>query len=286
MNDNQTDRLATLAERAGLNRMELTSSPLSHATGTVVHLTGDNVCLIGKIHRSRTRHDQEVRAYRDWTPRLAGHTPKLLASDPELPGIVLTTVPGTPLDELDLSAAEERTVFSHAGRLLRTLHTIPGPGNAARITSYLAERAEHWITDLGSRLTLKEAALVRDHMRALTHLTTARVAPCHLDFQPRNLLWHPEHGLHLIDFEHARPDLAARDLVRLATRHWTNRLDLKTAFLNGYGPLSASDAAVLQHCAALDATTTLVYGHRHGEMTIIAHAHTLLERLGQSISLM
>jgi len=41
--------------------------------------------------------------------------------------------------------------------------------------------------------------------------------------------------VHIIDFEHARYDLAARDLVRLADRIWRDRPDLEDAFLARYG---------------------------------------------------
>lgn len=277
--DNQPDRLVALAEHAGFRRVTITAPPLTHATGTVVRLIADDTHLIGKIHRAPTRHDQEVRSYREWAPHLAGRTPELLASDPRLPGILLTTVAGTPLDELALPAGEEQAAFQQAGHLLAALHQIPVTGDPARITGQLAERAEYWITELGGYLTSRQARLIRDHMRELTNLTTVRVTACHLDFQPRNLLWHPDHGLHLIDFEHARVDLAARDLVRLATRYWSDRPDLRAAFLDGYGPISASDTAALHHCTALDAATTLAYGIRHAATALITRAHTLLDTL-------
>ncbi|MGI8311718.1 phosphotransferase [Saccharopolyspora hattusasensis] len=280
MNDHRLERLIALAEGSGHGRVEITSPPLTHATGTVVRMAGNGTSLIGKIHRSRTHHEHEVRAYRDWTSHLADATPELLAGNPDLPGIVITAVPGQPLDELDLSPAAEHTAYHHAGRILRALHQIPVAGTATAITSYLAARAEHWISCVTGHLTADEVQLIRDHMRQLTRLTTARVAACHLDFQPRNLLWHPEHDLRLIDFEHARIDLAARDLIRLATRHLPDRPDLHTAFFTGYGPLSTSDRAVLTHCTALEAATTLAYGLRHDDALLTRHARTLLDTLG------
>ena len=39
----------------------------------------------------------------------------------------------------------------------------------------------------------------------------------------------------LIDFEHARINLPARDFVRLRFRIWAARPDLRDAFLDGYG---------------------------------------------------
>src|SRR5439155_24912796 len=82
--------------------------------------------------------------------------------------------------------------------------------------------------------------------------------PCHLDFPPRNLLRAPEGAVAVIDFEHARYDLAARDLVRLASRIWPNRPDLEDAFLATYGPLTELDRQVIEHCTHLDRLTAAV----------------------------
>jgi Ser/Thr protein kinase RdoA (MazF antagonist) len=109
-------------------------------------------------------------------------------------------------------------------------------------------------------------------MRALKDLGPLPAVPCHLDYTPRNLLcWTnqltPTSEVHenssapnigVIDFEHARPDLAARDLVRMATRIWPGRADLEEAFLCGYGSLEPIDREVIEHCAHLDSLTATV----------------------------
>ncbi|MGW5789145.1 aminoglycoside phosphotransferase family protein [Saccharopolyspora sp. NPDC003752] len=281
MNDQNLERLRALARSAGYDPADITSPPQTHATGTVVRIRSTETSLIGKIHRSRTLHQREVSAYREWTPHLADAAPRLLAVDPDLPGIVITAVPGRPLDELDLPQEAERAAFRQAGHLLRRLHQIPVTGHAPQITSYLAERAEHWIARTTLHLTRHDTQRIRHHMQRLMKITTARVTACHLDFQPRNLLWHPGQGLRLIDFEHARIDLAARDLVRMTTRHFAQRPDLKAAFFAGYGPLNESDAAVLAHCTVLDGLTTLAYGHRNSDPAFIQHGRALLSPLHQ-----
>jgi Ser/Thr protein kinase RdoA (MazF antagonist) len=81
--------------------------------------------------------------------------------------------------------------------------------------------------------------------------------PCHLDFTTRNLIAQPNGDVAVIDFEHSRRDLAARDLVRLATRTWLQRPDLEEAFLHGYGPLNDLDRQIIEHCAHLDALTAI-----------------------------
>jgi Ser/Thr protein kinase RdoA (MazF antagonist) len=120
---------------------------------------------------------------------------------------------------------------------------------------------------------------VREHLHQLSNLTAARVAACHLDFQPRNLLWHTDQQVRVIDFENSREDLAARDLARLATRTWPHRSDLKAAFLDGYGPLDTTDTAVLQHVTALEAVTSLAYGLRTGDDDLVHIGQGLLADL-------
>lgn len=110
-------------------------------------------------------------------------------------------------------------------------------------------------------------------------LTTARIAPCHLDFQPRNLLWHTDNRVRVIDLENSREDLAARDLARLATRIWPRRPDLASAFLDGYGPLDETDTAVLRHVTALEAVTTLAYGLHKDEANLVEVGRNLLADL-------
>jgi Ser/Thr protein kinase RdoA (MazF antagonist) len=79
-----------------------------------------------------------------------------------------------------------------------------------------------------------------------------------VDFTPRNLLCDAQGGVSMIDFEHARYDLAARDLVRLSDRVWRGRPDLPDAFFTGYGLLSDFDCSVIEHCIYLDTLITAV----------------------------
>ncbi|MDR7303879.1 phosphotransferase family protein [Haloactinomyces albus] len=279
MSEQHIARLCELARRTCDAPVELAAPPLAHATGTLVGLRCVQTILIGKIHRSRSLHEREVHAYREWTPQLGLAVPRLLAADSDLPGIVVTTVPGTPLDELALDPITERAAHHQAGVLLRQLHRIPVTASATELTVYLADRAEHWIIQTADHLSPRGKRLLREHMHRLAALPAPRVAACHLDFQPRNLLWHTDGRIRLIDFEHSRIDLAARDLTRLATRYWSHRPDLKTAFLTGYGPLSSNDQAVLNHATALEAVTSIAHGLRNNGEEFIRHGRALLDGL-------
>ncbi|WP_116051386.1 phosphotransferase enzyme family protein [Amycolatopsis palatopharyngis] len=272
-------QLQRLAETTLHITVTITTPALTHATGTVARLRAGDTDLIGKIHRTPALHQREVHAYRTWTPHLGDAVPRLVAVAPELPGIVITAVPGAPLDTLSLSAAEEREAHRAAGRILRRLHALPNSTPAEEIARYLATRGEHWLSQLTSHLTRHDTDLVREHLHQLSSLTIARVAACHLDFQPRNLLWHTDHQVRVIDFENSREDLAARDLARLATRTWPHRPDLKTAFLDGYGPLDTTDTAVLHHVTALEAVTSLAYGLRTRDSHLVHIGQGLLAEL-------
>lgn len=126
------------------------------------------------------------------------------------------------------------------------------------MTAWLADRGEQWLKLAEPVLPARERADIRAHLRDLAALGSLPAVPCHLDFTPRNLLRDPQGTVRVIDFEHARYDLAARDLVRLADRIWRDRPDLEDAFRTHYGALSEMDRQVIEHCTHLDALTSAV----------------------------
>ncbi|GAB3970853.1 aminoglycoside phosphotransferase family protein [Plantactinospora veratri] len=213
--------------------------------------------VIVKPHRSQERHTQEVHAYRTWVLALGDRAPRLLATTDEPPAIVITAVPGIPLSQQRLSPEAEQDAYRQAGRLLKTLHAAGPPRLEPDWTAWLAERAEYWIHQAGDRITPSYRAEVRAHMRALQDLAPLSTQPCHLDFMPRNMIYGDDGVLRLIDFEHSRYDLLARDLVRLSTRIWPLRSDLRDSFLDEYGQLTPRDHEVLKHGAHLDSLTKL-----------------------------
>ncbi|MFD6568286.1 aminoglycoside phosphotransferase family protein [Micromonospora profundi] len=212
--------------------------------------------VIVKIHRSLERHIQEVHAYRTWVPALGDRAPRLLASTDDPPTIIITAVPGLPLSQRQLDHESEQDAYRQAGQLLKTLHAAELPRLEPDWTDWLAERAEYWIHLAGDRIAPNYRAEVRAHMRALRDLAPLPAAPCHLDFMPRNMLYGDDGIVRLIDFEHSRYDLPARDLVRLAARIWPRRPYLSRIFFDAYGQLDNVDREVLKHCAHLDALTT------------------------------
>nr|WP_236647941.1 phosphotransferase [Micromonospora sp. 4G51] len=176
----------------------------------------------------------------------------------------MTAVAGVPLTERQLEPTAEQEAYRKAGQLIKTLHAAGPPRLQPDWASWLAERAEYWIHQAGDRIAAARRAEVRAHMGALRDLAPLPAFPCHLDFMPRNMIYGDDGAVRLIDFEHSRYDLPARDLVRLATRVWPHRPDLRASFLDEYGQLSAVDNAVLEHCAHFDFLTSLA---RHAPST-------------------
>ncbi|HZM74140.1 MAG TPA: aminoglycoside phosphotransferase family protein [Candidatus Limnocylindrales bacterium] len=208
--------------------------------------------VIVKLHRNPQRHGQEVHAYRMWAPALGDAAPQLIAVNGDPPAIAITALPGTPLAHLNLTAAEERDAYTQAGRLLRQFHAAAPTRQRPGWCAYLASRGEQWLAKAGSRFSTTERRCIQQHLDELASLKVETLTPCHLDFMPRNLLRAKDGTLRIIDFEHARYDLSARDLVRLTTRIWNDRPDLKNAFHSTYGQQSDLDACVIKLCTAID----------------------------------
>ncbi|GGM67379.1 hypothetical protein GCM10011608_60800 [Micromonospora sonchi] len=219
--------------------------------------TAEHGEVIVKPHRSQERHAQEIHAYRSWVPALGDRASRLLAAADDPPAIVITALPGVPLNQRTLDPEAEQDAYRQAGRLLKMLHAAGPPRLKPDWTAWLAQRAEYWIHRAGDRITPDARAEVRAHMRALQDLAPLPTVPCHLDFMPRNMIYGDDGAVRLIDFEHSRYDLPARDLVRLATRIWPVQPGLRDSFLDEYGQLSRADHEVLEHGAYLDALTAL-----------------------------
>jgi Ser/Thr protein kinase RdoA (MazF antagonist) len=211
--------------------------------------------VIVKPHRGPERHRQEIHAYQHWTPVLHEHAPQLLAATDNPPTIIITALTGQPLAEARLPPVREAHAYRQAGELLHALHNAAPPRTDPDMTAWLRERGEQWLALARDVIATQRRAEIRAHLRALAGLAPIPAVPCHLDYTPRNLLISPTGAVAVIDYEHTRYDLAARDLVRLDTRTWTHRPDLKAAFLDGYGPLSDTDRHVITHCSHLDTLT-------------------------------
>jgi Ser/Thr protein kinase RdoA (MazF antagonist) len=228
-----------------------------------------------KQHGSRPKHDREVHAYQHWTAALGPAAPRLIAADSATMTIVITTLPGQPCSG-DPTAA----MHHQAGALLRRFHDTEPARELPWFSGWLDDRIRHWTSQAKTLLSGEDATVVDSHLAALTMIGVPRGVPCHLDFQPRNWLVDESENLALIDFEHARTDLPARDFVRLRFRVWPSRPDLQDAFFDGYGRrLTDAEDELVRHLGALDALTALARGRQTGDPTLTTSAHTTLGQL-------
>jgi len=208
--------------------------------------------VIIKVHRGGDRHRQEAVAYRCWTPALGDRAPRLIALHPDPPAIAVTALPGQPLDQVILAPRLEREAHRQAGTLLRDLHQAGPARHDPGFRAILSQRGRYWIDRAAGRLGSEQRGELLARLDELAELPVSTLTPCHLDFMARNLIRVDDGTIAVIDFEHARYDLPARDLVRLATRIWPQRPDLEEVFLDGYGPLTDLDRTVIHCCTAID----------------------------------
>jgi Ser/Thr protein kinase RdoA (MazF antagonist) len=217
--------------------------------------------VIVKLHHRPERHQQELHAYRHWIPALGDRAPRLLATTDDPPTLAITVVPGQLLTACNLGEEAERDAHRQAGAILRDLHAAGPPRRLPDMTAWLYERGMSWLDAARDIIPAHRRAEIAEHLEALRGLGPIPAVPCHLDFTPGNILHEDPGSLRLIDFEHTRYDLTARDLVRLATRTWTDRPDLEEAFHSTYGSLTDLDLQVINHCRHLDDLTRDARAH-------------------------
>lgn len=244
--------------------------------GGVVRVTAaSGEDFVVKQHLNRPLHDREVHAYHHWASALGSSVPTLVAVDDPAMIIITSALPGVPG-----SGDLRPSVHHQAGRLLRRFHDAEPPSDLPWFHAWLRDRADHWTNRAAALLSTADTRLIESHLATLTRIEAPRGAPCHLDFQPRNWLIGPSGDVSLVDFEHARIDLPARDLVRLRFRIWADRPDLRDAFLDGYGrPLTSTEDQLIWHLGALDALTALARGHENTDPELTAVGRATLRQL-------
>ncbi|MBZ5707966.1 phosphotransferase family protein [Nannocystis pusilla] len=241
-------------------------------SATVWRAESSSGALVLKQHRHPRPFAQELRAYRDWLPRLdatrtadspATRVARLLAFDAAARALALTAAPGERLSlgpsELVLSA------HAAAGRFARALHSLPvADDDPLPLRDGVSARLDEWHARAAGLLSPSE----RDALQRLSDRRDAfagvRRVPCHRDFTPDNWLLAGE-DLHVLDFEHARLDAPEADLVKLRADVWPADPALEHAFLAGHGPLTGDAAARLDVLLALHAVATLAWAERHAD---------------------
>lgn len=273
-----SDQLRDIAERS-LGPCDLISAVPGESQPVRVALFRDlrGAEYIAKHHTSEQKHRREVHAYRSWAPVLGGSAARLVSVDSQTMTILVTALPGRLCHDPGDTGAHRQ-----AGALLRLLHDAEPPRPLEDFQHWLTGRVGSWREQAAGLLSASERRIIDQHLAALRMLGVPSGGVCHLDYQPRNWLLDHSRTLRVIDFEHTRLDLLARDFVRLHFRCWTARPDLRDAFFDGYGRnLAEVDQQAIRHCGAIDVLTALVRGRQTGDATMTAHGRQTLRQLQQ-----
>jgi hypothetical protein len=280
---------AATALGAPLIAVEDTSWP--HAASAVARVaTVDGRVAYLKRHRQARKHRQERAALATWAPAVAG-TPRLLAATAApVPALLLSPVPGALVASAPTTALDLPAVHAAAGRWLRAWHDQPfRDDDPMPPHEALLARLDGWAERAGAAVTRHAVAAVRARLVSLPAADLRRV-PCHRDFGPRNWLWEATTagvarsagaGLGVIDFEHARPDVAWVDVLKLIDGPWLGRPDLEEAFWRGYGHRPGpADEVVIDALRALHAVGTIAWARGHADPAFEVVGRATLARLG------
>ncbi|MFJ1654517.1 phosphotransferase enzyme family protein [Streptomyces sp. NPDC088337] len=231
-----------------------------------------------KIHQNTRFHHREVDAYRSWVPGLGTSAPTLVTSDSALLAVVITTVPGRPLDGIDHPPEQQRLLFRQIGALAAAIHGSAAPLSAEEGMPALAKVERH-LEAARPYLRPGDEVFIRQIVARAEAVPPLDRVPTHGDFQLRNLLLDDDGSLAVIDFERSEPGPAIRDLVRLADA-WATQPRLHDAFMSGYGrQLTPAEEERFVVDSTLDALSGIQYGATHADVETQERGHRTLARL-------
>lgn len=215
---------------------------------------------IAKSSRKQQLFQQEVTAYRSWTPSLGERVPTMLSDDPSSHTIVVSFEAGA------VSTVADADAHCQAGALIRRFHDAAPARPAPDFQQELSERLECTIRAAGQQFAKRDVDFVRGQVADLDGVAGLVLVPAHRDNQPRNWLVDDDGVVRLIDFGLSQWDVWVRDLVRLHQSDWQSRPELEEAFLDGYGKSpSADDHQVLRSISAVTAILTVLWASDHGD---------------------
>jgi aminoglycoside phosphotransferase (APT) family kinase protein len=253
-----------------------------------------------KTHRDRSHWENEAHAYEQWAPAFGNFAPRLLAVHAEAPlALLISELPGTVMEEVELTPAQAQTVWRAAGLALADLHNLPAGeffGRCKRdgacagtpvydakqfISSKIEEQVEQGLK--GDYLSADELAVVRAALALIPAFEGERPMPCHRDYCPANWLVSPD-GVWtgVIDFEFSGWDVRAADFSRYPNFDWIERPELAQAFFEGYGQLFTY-AEEQQRLVALSqyALDAVVWGMQNSYYGFAADGRKAIKHMGK-----
>jgi Ser/Thr protein kinase RdoA (MazF antagonist) len=253
-----------------------------------------------KTHRDRSHWENEVHAYEHWAPAFGDCAPRLLAVHAEEPlALLIGELPGTVLEEVQLTSTQAQDIWRAAGWALAGLHSLPAgeyfgpcrrdgacagtPVYDARqyVSSKIEAQVERGLR--GGFLSEDELAVVRAACALLPAFEGERPRPCHRDYCPANWLVSLEGAwTGVIDFEFSGWDVRASDFSRYPNWDWIEHPELAEAFFEGYGhpftPAEEQQRLVAHMQYALDA---VVWGMENCYFGFAADGRKAFKHLGK-----
>lgn len=251
-----------------------------------------------KAHRRDGKKEREIWAYKQAAPLFDSFAPRLVAVRDDTPSaLLLSALPGEPMERVSLTLEQERNAWEKAGEILFRFHSITSPwfgrpdrngepmeGTHADAETFWQSRLTDWIdrAERGKYLSPDEIAFARDHAQDMIAFRDEPAVATHHDYTPRNWIVSPETGewLGAIDFEHTCFDVRVADFKLHQDRFFDNRPDLKEAFFTGYGVLlTQRQEAQLQIMHLHQGVSGVVWSREHNDVDFEASNHAILDRL-------
>lgn len=241
-----------------------------------------------KQNEHRKHFEVEALTLREWAPKLPTaelwSAPSAVAIDDDLGALIMTRIPGEPLDSTETTLAERTEMFRLAGKLAALIHTLEVDASKAGpprsydrdLLAFFLEKAEPY-TDPKTLEWIEDACGAKDAYEGLAFV------PTHSDFAPRNWLVDrsgEQIALGLIDWERARPGYWLEDMQRVAQDDWLKEPELRTAFFEGYGRFPTErEERQLNLIVLMNATGTISWAAEHGDTEFAAFGHNTIERM-------
>lgn len=257
-----------------------------------------------KIHRDVEHWHSEVHAYERWTPAFGPYAPQLLAVRPVEPlAILISALPGIPMEQVSLEPDQVWAVWRSAGEALAAWHAHEegrwfgacrrdgAPAGMAWFDplEHLSAGFERWLIPglKAGWLSTQEEATVRAALALLPAFSGERPLPCHRDYGPANWLV-TESGAWagVIDFEFSAWDARAAEFTRYPNWDWIDHPERVEALLRGYGRAFRSvEERQMFIGHVLYALGALVWGMENQYFGFAAEGRRALEYLRETLSL-
>ncbi len=303
MQDSWNVVLAWCRERMGEVRVlsDRSNQHPGERTGALRIATPAGNCYL-KLQRNPLFWENEVHAYRHWAGVFGNRAPKLLAVRDEPPlALVISELPGKPLERSALEPAQQREVWRAAGQALAGLHGLGtgdffgparrdgSPQGAPRrdALEHLTAEMEDWI-ERGERIKCLDAdslAVMRAACALLPAFAGERPTACHRDYcSPNWLVDESGNWAGVIDFEFAGWDVRSADFARYPDWEWMTRPDLEEAFFGGYGRVpGAQEVQQICFSRALYALGAIVWGEENDYRVFAAEGRRALRFLRERL---